>query len=1092
MVKKVIKWFLIVVLALLIMLISLPIIFQGAIVDRIKYEVNEQLDARVDFGRYRISLLRSFPDASLRLDDIIVENEAPFEGDTLASIERLRVTIDLRSLFGDGYEIKHIQLIRPDLRFRMLEDRSANWDIVPVAEKDPDDEQDVPAEPSEFSLALRSIEIRDANILYHDDVFLTYVDVKGLTGRMRGDLTMDVTNVRTRNARIDALSLRYDRMPILSNVGVDLTAEVEMNLRDWVFTFRENEFVLNALPLVFDGVISLPEDGGTMMDFSFASARSDFAAFLSIIPALYTDDFAELRTDGSLAMQGKVNGLLKGDQMPGFDFMLKIDDGMFSYPDLPESVRDVHIDLQVANEGAHLDDVRINMPVFSLNMGGNPFNARFAMRNPVSDPWVDLAMNLHLNLGEVMQFLPLEEDMVLQGLAEANLEAIGRISSDLLEDDQIPGFEFMLKVDDGMFSYPDLPESVRDVYIDLQVVNEGDRMDDVRINMPVFSLNMGNNPFNARLAMRNLTSDPWIDAALQTSLDLGEVMRLMPMQEDLLLEGIIESDLEARGHLSALESGAYQDFHATGYFAASAIRADVPMLPAPFEMEQLETRFSPQHLAIESMRAGMADNVMEVSGRIDNILQYAIDGDVLRGNLDISAEYLNINAFMPDMPEARELEARSEEALDAEAVPAEAPAQLSVIRVPENIDFTMNARIGQLIFDDLDITNLSGGIRVFEQQATLDRLAMNLLGGQLALGGSYDTRMKDPEMSLSLDLSGFDIPQTFNTFNTMEVLAPVGQYARGMISGGLTINASLDQTMQPRLETLSGAGNLQARNLILENLPTLVSLAERLDMDLFREVNVGDALLRFTFADGMVETEPFEITFGHSDATISGTTWFDQRIDYVMRVGIPHDQFGTRANQVLDNLISDAADRGFDIDPGDRVEIDVLVTGTVTNPELSLDMSGTIDDVRDQIRGEVDRFLQETEDRIRDEADDARDRAEQEARERLDESRERIDQELEQRAEQVIAEAERQAENIRNEASRAADRVRREARERADKLVEEAEGPIATAAARRAAESLVNEANRRADQLEEEADKRAQRIVDEAHERADRILQGEE
>ncbi len=970
MVKKIVKWVLIVILAVLIMLITLPFVFQGAIVDRIKHEVNEQLDARVDFGRYRLSLLRSFPDASLRLDDILVENETPFEGDTLASIGRLRVTIDLRSLFGDGFEIKHIQLNEPDLRFRLLEDGSANWDIVPMPEKDPDEEPDMPSELSDFSLALRSVDIRDACIKYHDDVFLTYVDVKGLTGRLRGDLTMDVTHVRTRNARIDAFSLRYDRMPILSNVGVDLTAEVEMDLRDWVFTFYENEINLNALPLTFDGVISIPEGGGTMMDFSFAAARSDFAAFLSLIPAVYASDFADLESAGSLALQGQVNGLLKGEQIPGFDLMLKVEDGMFSYPDMPDAVRDVHIDALIANRGNTMDDVLVDLSAFRLNMAGNPLEARFAMRNPISDPW--------------------------------------------------------------------------------------------------------------------------IDAALHASLDLGEVMRFIPMEEEMLLEGNIDSQLEARGRLSTLEKGDYQRFHATGHLSASGIRADAPMLPAPFEMEQLETNFSPQHLAVERMRAGMADNVMEVSGHIDNILQYAFDGDVLRGNLDITAEYLNINEFMPDMPESREMQARREETPDLQAVRAETPAQLSVIRVPPNIDFSLDTRIGQLIFDDMDIKNLRGGIRVLEQQALLDRLSMKLLGGSLAIDGSYDTRMKDPEMALALDLTGFDIQETFNTFNTMEVLAPVGEYASGSISGGLTMNATLDQTMQPRLETLSGNGNIQTRNVIVQNLPTLVRLADRLQMDHFREIDVGDVALRFTFADGKVETEPFGFTFGRSEATISGTTWFDQRIDYVMRLGIPHDQFGTRANQVLDNLVSDAAERGFDIDPGERVEIDALVTGTVTEPELSLDMSGTIDDVRDQIRDEVDRFLEDTEERIRDEVDDARDRAEEEVRDRVDETRDRVDEELEQRAQQVIAEAERQAENIRNEAGRAADRIRSEAQEQADRLVEEADGPIARAAARRAADSLVNEANRRADQLEEEADKRAQQVLDEAHTRAERILEGEE
>jgi len=278
----------------------------------------------------------------------------------------------------------------------------------------------------------------------------------------------------------------------------------------------------------------------------------------------------------------------------------------------------------------------------------------------------------------------------------------------------------------------------------------------------------------------------------------------------------------------------------------------------------------------------------------------------------------------------------------------------------------------------------------------------------------------------------------------------------------------------------------------VQNLPVLVRLSESLEMDRFREIDVGNVSLRFTFADEKVATEPFEITFGRSDAVISGFTWFDQRIDYVMRLGIPHEQFGDRAIQVLDNLLGEAADRGFDIDPGDRVEIDVLVTGTVTEPELSLDITGAIDDLHDQIRDEVDRFLRETEERISDEVDRAHDRAEEEVRGRIDETVDRLDKELEERAQQVIAEAERQAENIRNEAARAAERIRKEAREKADRLVEEAEGPIAAAAARRAADSLVNEANRRADRLEEEADQRAQRIVDEAHERADRILSGEE
>ncbi len=343
-----------------------------------------------------------------------------------------------------------------------------------------------------------------------------------------------------------------------------------------------------------------------------------------------------------------------------------------------------------------------------------------------------------------------------------------------------------------------------------------------------------------------------------------------------------------------------------------------------------------------------------------------------------------------------------------------------------------------------------------------------------------------------MDFFSFDLTEAFRRLQTVRLLAPVAEYASGRLSGGLSLSVQLDESLMPVSETLAGSGSLRSSALLVENIPAMVQLADRLQMDMFTEMDIRDVALRFSFMDGMVETEPFGFRFGQTEGTAGGVTWFDQRIDYGIRFDIPYEQFGSRAQQVLDDLVMRAADKGIDAHPGERVMVDVHIGGTLTSPELSVGMPGAVDAVRERIRDEALRLVLDREERIRDEADRLREDVEEEVSERIEEVSERVQEELALRAQQVIDGAERRAASVRREAANAADKIRREAREQADRLVDEAGGPLAKAAARVTGDAMIGEADRRARQLEDEADRRAEMIMEEAREEADRIRQGRE
>src|SRR5438128_764115 len=116
--KKLLKWIGIILLVLLVLIITLPIIFKGKIVALVKEQANKNINAKVDFGDFSLSLIRSFPNFSLSMENLSVINVAPFEGDTLIYAKDLDVTVDLMSVIkGDQVTIKRVDVDSPVMNF---------------------------------------------------------------------------------------------------------------------------------------------------------------------------------------------------------------------------------------------------------------------------------------------------------------------------------------------------------------------------------------------------------------------------------------------------------------------------------------------------------------------------------------------------------------------------------------------------------------------------------------------------------------------------------------------------------------------------------------------------------------------------------------------------------------------------------------------------------------------------------------------------------------------------------------------------------------------------------------------------------------
>lgn len=426
--KKIVKIVAIVVAVVLVAAFVAPMLLRGKIAQIVKREANEMLDARVDFEKLDISLLRHFPRASLDLKGLTVVGAGPFEGDTIVAANRISVVVNPMSLFGDdGFEVTKVILAEPALHAHKLADGKVNWDIVKASGKEPAAGEGASEEgSSSFSLSIRDFRISDATIRYEDDSTGMRFSTAPLSLRLRGDMSADQTDLDLR-LTAGAVRLVSGGIPLLSDAEAELDAVIAADLKNNRFTFSRNRLRLNAIELTLDGWAEMKDDA-VAMDITAGCDKVQFKDVLSLVPAFYTRDFRNLSASGELSMALWARGEMRGAALPAFELKTEVRNGSFQYSSLPKAVDGINIAARIANPGGVMDKTEVDLSKFTLRMAGNTLSASLYATNLVSDPVFRAAADGRVDLGAVKEVYPLGEDVALSGLISADVKVSGRMS----------------------------------------------------------------------------------------------------------------------------------------------------------------------------------------------------------------------------------------------------------------------------------------------------------------------------------------------------------------------------------------------------------------------------------------------------------------------------------------------------------------------------------------------------------------------------------------------------------------------------------------------------------------------------------------
>lgn len=495
-------------LFIFITLMILPFAFKGKIMTVAKEQINKDLLAKVGFEDLDLSFIRSFPNASVRLEKLSVIGIGEFKKDTLFYTDELDLVVNLSSLFSDkGYEVKNIALNNSHIFAHVLPNGKNNWSITkPDTTKTPID-----TTAMKFNLKLKNIEINNANITYWDEAGKMKAVILNLNHKTSGDLTADSTLLKTKTA-VETFDFWMGNIKYMSKVNLEFNAKINANLNKMIFALSENESRINGIQFSFNGWLQMLKDGFDM-NLTLDTKKVDFKSIISLVPAIYTNSFEDIKTGGSVKLSGFVKGKMVGASFPSFDLKLNVDKAWFQYPSLPQSVQNINIATHIFNTSNTLDQTVVDVSNFSLVMAKNPFSAKLHVIHPMSDPELEMKAAGKIDLGSIKDLYPLDAEMKLNGIFDMNMEAGGKMS--YLDQNQYDKFHFggKLNISNMLLKMKELPQ-------DLSISKANMIFNNNSIDLNTLQVKIGKNDISATGKVENFMAYALHDKTLLGKLNL--------------------------------------------------------------------------------------------------------------------------------------------------------------------------------------------------------------------------------------------------------------------------------------------------------------------------------------------------------------------------------------------------------------------------------------------------------------------------------------------------------------------------------------------------------------------------------------------
>lgn len=510
--KKALKIIGISILIIFFLLLAIPFAFQSQIKDMVKRFINENLNAQVEFSDVSLSLIQSFPKAHVEVNDLVITNFKPFEGETFATAKNIAFTMSVNELFktssDDAIIVNSINVDEVLLTLKTDALGNNNYDITKEKENASDNTED---QSTGFSFDIEDYNIYNSAITYLDAISKTELYLTELNHSGHGTFSAEDSELDTETS--SHVSMSIDGTKYLNNNSIKLDALIGLDLNSQKYTFKDNKGYINQLPLEFKGYVQMIE-GGQDIDITFENPESSFKDFLAVIPEVYSKNIEDVETTGDFKVNGIIKGKVTEETIPTLDIRIASKNASFKYPDLPKRVSSITIDTAIKNETGLTDDTYIDIKTLNFKIDEDVFKGSAKIKNITENMFVNADIDGTLNLSNLTKAYPIDFDKELSGILKTKLNT--QFDMNAIETNAFNRIK-----NNGTASITDFVFSSQDIVNPIQISKADMTFQPGSVKLNNFNAKTGISDFSATGTITNLLGFLLSDKNLQGNFDVN-------------------------------------------------------------------------------------------------------------------------------------------------------------------------------------------------------------------------------------------------------------------------------------------------------------------------------------------------------------------------------------------------------------------------------------------------------------------------------------------------------------------------------------------------------------------------------------------
>ena len=484
----------------------------------------------------------------------------------------------------------------------------------------------------------------------------------------------------------------------------------------------------------------------------------------------------------------------------------------------------------------------------------------------------------------------------------------------------IPKFNITLISNNARFKYEELPKAVENIRINATVLNKTGLVKDTYVAVNKLGFKIDNDEFAANGTIANLTTNPKVAVAAKGSINLANIGKVYPLPEDNELAGLLTANVTSSFSMDAIERKQYQSIDNAGTLALKNFKYASKEVANPFFIDNTSIKFNPNTIALENFKANTGASDLAMNGQLDNFYGFLFNDEVLKGNFTLQANQIRVADFV-STTETNTPEGKN--------------SGTTTLKIPSFLDARINAKATTVLYDNIALKNVTGTLRIQEENITLQNLQTDVFGGKIGLKGAVSTQKETPTFNATLDLSALNITETFKSLDMLKSIAPIADAVEGKISSKINVAGVLNNDMTPNISSISGDlfGKFLEAQLKANNSKVLKAVGSKVDFLDISKIDLNKISTLITFKDGNVDVNPFTFNYKEVGVTIGGTHGFNNSMNYNITFNVPVKYLGTDVNKLLAKLTPKNAEEIKSI------PVNAKLTGSFSSPNFSSNIS---------------------------------------------------------------------------------------------------------------------------------------------------------